>query len=362
MSGPLPQIMKKKAAQLFSKAHDFALFSEEEVNLKLTKGYLACESFAALSRESEILTLSSSMDKATELCSEFSYQCLILSIAYDLDDIETQDGGEIEDKSCTKYDQRLRVIKNYLRGAIAETKELDTSTTKEADESLIWLSLTYLVAKGDDRICIDSLTNGGFLDRMNNELKIDSSQGAADDKSKTALEHVMKIAERSLEKNMPETAFQLFAICTMKMLQYRIKTLRGAKSKSVGSIQKHMLILSRTVDEVVNIVDVVYQTLKGHSVSCKSPESLNSPYELNEVDYFTIEAHNRAVGLMHIGDYNNAERLLMIAVNLVSFSGKEVVTYGGEIRRTHRCVVDHCGVGGGILSMSQKNMLQLFQD
>ena len=56
MSGCLPQIMKRKAAQLFSKAHDFSLLSEEEESLNLTKGYLACESFAALSREFELLT------------------------------------------------------------------------------------------------------------------------------------------------------------------------------------------------------------------------------------------------------------------------------------------------------------------
>ena len=143
---------------------------------------------------------------------------MILSIAYDLDDIETQDGGDTECSVCLQHDQRLMIINNCLRGAIAETKELDKSSTKEADESLLWLSLTYLVTKGEDHNCVESLTSGGFLDRMNRDLNIHSSHELHNDKSKVALEHVMIFAERSLEKNMPETAFRLdFLQCAPRL-------------------------------------------------------------------------------------------------------------------------------------------------
>ena len=78
--------------------------------------------------------------------------------------------------------------------------------------------LTYLVTKGEDHNCIESLTSGGFIDGKNIDLNIYSSHELDNDKSKVALEHVMIFAERSLEKNMPETAFRLdFLQCAPRL-------------------------------------------------------------------------------------------------------------------------------------------------
>ena len=91
-----------------------------------------------------------------------------------------------------------------------------------------------------------------------------------------------------------------------------------------------------------------------------SSKEKNHPYSTEELDYFTIEAHNKAVRLVYIGDLPNAEKLLAIAQNLVPYCGNQVESYAGEIRRTYRSVVERKSAPRPHVSMSSESLIKLF--
>jgi len=68
-------------------AHDFALLSEEEAGTMLTKGHLARERFHGEAYASSYIDFSSDKLNATDLCSEFSAQGLLSSVANAVDGI-----------------------------------------------------------------------------------------------------------------------------------------------------------------------------------------------------------------------------------------------------------------------------------
>jgi len=73
-------------------AHDFALLSQEEAGTMLTKGHLARERFHGEAYASSYIDFSSDKLNATrtDLCSEFSDQCLLSSVANAVDGISIE--------------------------------------------------------------------------------------------------------------------------------------------------------------------------------------------------------------------------------------------------------------------------------
>ena len=84
-------------------------------------------------------------------------------------------------------------------------------------------------------------------------------------------------------------------------------------------------------------------------------------YTMDDIDYFAIEAYNRAISLLYIGDFLNAEKLLTVALNLLPHCGKEVVSHGSEIRKVYRGVIQRRNVESDGLSMMSDSMITLFE-
>ena len=148
---------------------------------------------------------------------------------------------------------------------------------------------------------------------------------------------------------------------------YQILTNNGADSSSIGFVQKKIIQLSFSAIDVVSVMENVQKTMEtsGHSNIAEENDGMNNkgkshPYTIEELDYFTIEAHNKAVSLIYIGDLSNAEKLLAIALNLVPFCGNQVESYAGEIRRTYRSVMERKGAPRPHVSMSSESLIRLF--
>ena len=122
---------------------------------------------------------------------------------------------------------------------------------------------------------------------------------------------------------------------------------------TIGLVQRNIIALSSTVEEVVKTFDSVDRTMKD--------ADLNGSYTAADIDYFVVEAHNRACSLTFIGDAPNAEKLLTVAMNLLPHASKAVESFGSAIRRTYRSVIGRKGVGGGALTLSAGDLVSLFE-
>ena len=73
-------------------------------------------------------------------------------------------------------------------------------------------------------------------------------------------------------------------------------------------------------------------------------------------DYFTIEAYNKGLNLTFLGDIANAERLLICALNLLPWCGKEVQSHTSDMNKAYQGVLNK----KNDLPASTFNVLSLF--
>lgn len=342
------------AVDMFLKAHDFALLSEEEEGELLTKGHLACEDFDGpymLPMKFDFTT----PVKSTDICSEFSAQCLVLSVTCEVNVINLQD---------KIISNRLAKSANCLIASMAEISTLNKSEVKEElERSLVWLCLHLLIALGDDSAFCFSLLDGGLLDRLQTELSGESTtierETNKNERHSLSLNHIFDVACRAESFHLLHTAGHLFSLCVGVLIRTR-KICIGKESNSVGSIQKRIIQYASGVEDVRKVFEDVDRIIKSRSTIGSDGTAYN-PYSSEDIDFFAIEAHNKAVSLIFIGDVCNAEKMLTISLNLIPFSGREVEGYSTEIRRTYRGVVEHRGIGGGsIIPYSSGEMMNLF--
>ena len=133
------------------------------------------------------------------------------------------------------------------------------------------------------------------------------------------------------------------------------------RTNTIGIVQRKIIHLASTVNEVVNTFDSVDYAMKLHAKKKDLAAGDSITYATNDIDYFVVEAHNRAVSLIFVGDITNAEKLLTVSLNLLPFGSKEVECYGTEIRRTYRGVIGRRGMGCGALTLSAGNFTTFFE-
>ncbi len=100
------------AAELFSKAHDLALYSEEECGAPLTKGHLVFEDLHSKSNKAKVVVFTLKVKlESTDICSEFSAQCLLLNVAHVLDDVNDKISLVNNSQDCLSTDQEQLLSK-----------------------------------------------------------------------------------------------------------------------------------------------------------------------------------------------------------------------------------------------------------
>lgn len=369
------------AAQFFAKAHDFALLSEEEEGARLTDGLLVCEGFDDNFPFKKALDFNQREARESDICSEFTAQCLVQSVVNVVDIVNMKCGTSCEPLS-SEFESRLSKAMARLTACLVEAKSLDHDAGNGLEKSIIWIALNLLVAMRDDVACHDSLTIGGLSKKIESELRAHSVlssstlenseanyEGSSKHFSLTPLSNTYTLACCAERNFMPETSRALLQLCINEMNRsetYHI-TIDGSKtSTSIGYLQKKVIQFASSVKDVVNVMETVQHATEGygkktpHEMETTDCTSKDAPYSTEEVDYFAIEAHNRAVRLLHISDLANAEKLLAIALNLIPFCGKQVESHSGEIRRTYRVVMERKSASLPFVSMCPESMIRLF--
>ena len=345
MTSVVPLNKKRYIAELVADylrdAHDFALLSEEEENMFLTRGHLGRESFGV--HTSGCISFFSK-EMGSDLCSEFSAQCLLSSVA-----------NVIDANNCeTSESVQTLEISKCLVAAMAELRTLEMMENAEVEAATAWLSLNVLIAMQDDESCSIALVNGGILDKLTSILNtFQNSSGAKDQFAEMPpVDQLFLLANQAQRFGMQSSAKHLYIICAEAMHKAK-RAFVIQENCTIGLVQRHIIALSSTVSEVVNTFDSVDRTMKS--------SEFTGSYTAADIDYFVVEAHNRACSLVFMGDAPNAERLLTVAMNLLPHSSKSVECFGSAIRRTYRSVIGREGIGGGALTLTVGNMISFFE-
>jgi len=280
----------------------------------------------------------------SDLCSEFSAQCLLSAVANVIDAI-----------NCEKSESIKAIeISKCLVAAMAELRTLEMMGNEEVRATTAWLSLNVLIAMRDDESCVIALTDGGLYDKLTSILNnfdyssIDKGQF----KEMPPVDQLFLLANQAQKFGMQSSAKHLFLLCGDSMSKSK-KMFVVQEDFTIGLVQRNIIALSSTVEEVVKTFDSVDRTMKD--------ADLNGSYTAADIDYFVVEAHNRACSLTFIGDAPNAEKLLTVAMNLLPHASKAVGSFGSAIRRTYRSVIGRKGVGGGALTLSAGDLVSLFE-
>lgn len=390
------------AADLFSKAHDFALFSEEEYGSSLTKGHLVCENFDGKHHKDKVFDFTSKVKlESTDICSEFSAQCLLLKVAHILDDTNDQIISSQEHNNCmdclsTDQEQVLSRTMNCLIATMGEMQVLENDINQNVTQEVVWLALTLLIVLRDDLFGSIVLNKRGLLSRLELELTDASLDDKSEMKDRTdpnPLDRLFLLIPLAENFGMNETAKTLLKLCAKHMLHNSSTTntcmtinSNGERRRtdfSLGLIQRKIIHLASRVEEVVDVFTSIGEYVKQHSNNSSSSFSVDNisdagiddnnyiqnqnqftnkyQYNRDDIDYFVIEAHNRAVSLLYIGDYMNAEKLLTVSLNLLPHCGKGVECHGTEIRKVYRGVIQRRSNNGEcFLSMASDTMISLF--
>jgi len=377
------------AAEVFSRAHDFALLTEEEEGESLSRGFLDLDLGQNTDDESILVPdfIRGRQSCACDLSSEFSAHCLLLSVANAVDNISldiatTEDISELSPSVKSKLKKSLcRLVRAKDEFNLNQTE----SAHKQHIEGLIaWLALRCLVEIGDDTACADALMNGGLIDRLiaaeprsyslddaNQENNIDhgslgGTSAQLNGDTTSLLEHIVLIAHRSESREMTVSAKHLLFFCSRNLLQSKGSTLTliDADVFSLGKIQQKILQLSSSMRDVIRVFEDVDKAAKTCVVDSDSSDDIareKKIYSTEEIDWFTIEAYNRGVNLLFLGSIACAEQLLAIALNLLPMCGEEVECHGAEMRNAYRGAVERKGgAGGNTISSSAGEMISLF--
>ena len=346
---------KRDASTLFRKAHDFALLSEEECNQGLTRGYLDGDESEYVNYKDGAATVEfgtlfapddSNDVQASELSSEFSAHCLLLSIANAVDAMyapktvtnkSDSDDSSSTEKACT--DESLPASIYQCRGefvATARQDERKREANDKMDMVLAWLALRTMVELGNDT----ALSNGleGILRKIVVAEPNDASHLylCAKRAQVNKMWDSCKILLRALSKHLVRNSMSTICISTEG------KDKGDAYTVTLGDIQKRLVQLASSVSETVQAFEDISVSEGGKSFSIYNQDSLN---------WFTIEAYNRGINLMFMGDILNAERLLAISLNLLPSCGKEVECHAGEMRLAyHRAVEKKNALRGGVVN------------
>jgi hypothetical protein len=348
-------------AYLFRCSHDFAFLSEEEKYQSLTQGNLACERFRNGTSVNYTEISLPCKTQSSDLCSEFSYQALLLSAISVAEALNQQTScGKQRHNESLEISHEIQLSIQCLNAALAElyTVGLDCNTILQGapSDTVVWIYLNLLILQNDDIKCSKALDRGGLLDILREQMHSATSSQGMD--AQEVLERLFQFASQAEANSMIASARILYSSSLELMKDIDIvshELAGGCKAISVGSLYRKLIGMSQSVHEIVSVFDTIDRTMT-HCMDTKkseddATETSSVPFSVQDVDYFIVEAHNRAITLIGIGDAKSSEKLLVVAMNLLAHCSKEVESYGSDIRRTYRNVLSKIGIGGFALSL-----------
>ena len=351
---------KQVASQLYARAHDFALLSEEEEGAKLSKGFLDCD-FGCGATDLQCPNFSrygqrDNASTASTLSSEFSAQCLIISVAHAIDDVK---GSRASNKNWAKH----CLHRLALAYAEMEVNELhDNENRDEVRPLLAHCTLRCLLELGDDDVSSSLLADGTLLkclaeknlakDIYVTDDDASSGDGSVFTDNNTArtedsvnftvklIENLYANATKAETNGLRETSKILLQSCVDQIKSGSlISDLRGLPDNfSVGEIQRKLIELGSNIQEVVEVFEDVDNSMKVVIDHTGHGDRDNLLYSKDQLDWFAVEGHNRGCQLLQLGDYHNALRLVSVSLNLLPHCSKAVSAYRAEMHSTYTSI------------------------
>lgn len=332
--------------------------------MSLTKRHLACEvDIASLGGDADKYSSLISTEKcriASDLCSEFSVQCLLLSVSRVIDSRACPN----EDRSdeITNYTRQVRqsLIRLLMAKREFSVDLAGNKTCADVTGLISRLELQCLIEIGNDALCTTFLLEDKLLSRLSqpfgtstdcagsDSIAVDSEVQSGDSSSggSTETSHqtfgassmtcfIYLYSVQAKSKNMRESEKLLLQTCVDSMVQRgasSIKTSEGSLH-TLGEIQRELICLATRIEDVTTVLDSVDSALKSFT---ETGDKKRSPcYSTSELDWFAIESYNKGLNLFLLGDMINAEKLLVIALNILPFCGAEVESFGTDMRRAY---------------------------
>jgi hypothetical protein len=353
---------KQVASQLYARAHDFALLSEEEEGTKLTKGgFLDCE-FGCGPTDLQCPIFSQCGQRgnaptASTLSSEFSAQCLILSVAHAVDDGK---GSRAINKDWAK-----RCLSRLtLAHAEMEINDLhDDENRNEVRPLLAHLTLRCLLELGDDDLSSNHLADGILLkclaaknlakdvyatedDESSGDGSFSIDNSARSDGAESTnftvklVENLYANATKAEANGLRETSKILLRSCAdqIKCCSFAVDLQGLPNHFSVGEIQRKLIELGSNIQEVVEVFEDVDTSMKVVIDDTGDGDGENLLYSKNQLNWFAVEGHNRGCQLMQLGDYQNARRLVSCSLNLLPHCSKAASAYRAEMHNTYTSI------------------------
>lgn len=251
---------------------------------------------------------STHLSSASDISSQFSAQCLLLSAAVTVDYLES---SEDDQRSSAKILHR----RTLARLAQSQQEfELNCKKNGQVSKMIALLTMRCLLGLEEDSFSFQTC-NDGLCDTL---LKLHTTAAVAAGEKFQMLKQVKMMSDSALQKRMAHTDRILTKLCS-DMLQKSGVYVVG--EISLGDLQRKMIQSAVTVEEVIGIFQEIDDLSKKEGTS----------YTPEEFAWFTVEAHNKAIQLSTIGDDARAKTFLTFAMSFVDFSTKEVRCHKSKI-------------------------------
>ena len=305
------------AADLFAASHDFILMSEEEEGAQLSKlDYdvkYEPEKFEVPSFSGDATTT------ASDISSEFSAQCLLLSAAVTADHV---------DMSKVEHGSTKSLLRRTLHRLAASQQEFELNCKKRGKISkmIALLTMRCIIGIGEDSFAFQTC-NDGLCDTL---LKLHCKYVARSEEKFEILAQMKAISDLAMQKQLTHTDRVVTKLCSDMMQKSNVfeANLGGGVVLSLGDLKRKMVLQSVSVEEAIEVFQDIDDIVKKKAGLGDGEKMM---FSAETFSWCSIEAHTRGVQLSMIGDDDKAKIFFSFALNFVEFSTKEVRSYKQEM-------------------------------
>ena len=262
---------------------------------------------------------------ASDISSEFSAQCLLVSAAVCVDYVSSsQEGGRNDRKSLLR--RSLHRIAQSQQEFELNKKQSKVST------KIATLTMRCILEIGEDSFAFQTC-NDGLSAAL---IKLHLNDISASDEEFPTLRHVKVSMTLAQQKSMTHTDRVLtkLAIEMIRATQKCVVDLGGGCLLSLGDLQRKIISTASSVDEAIGVFQEIDDIVKKGG-----KEGSDKLYSADEFSWFAIESHNRGTQLLMIGDDDNAKTFVTFALNFVKFSNKETQSYEQQMMQSFTACV-----------------------
>lgn len=249
---------------------------------------------------------SKSKSNASDISSEFSAQCLLLSAAVCVDYTSSQEG---------RSDTKSLLRRSLHRIAQSQQEFKLNKMPSSVSKTIAILTMRCVLGIGEDSFAFQTC-NDGLCAAL---LKLHHKDMYASDKDFPTLRQVKAMSDLAGVRNMVHTERSLvkLAIEMIQATQKCVVDLGGGCLLSLGDLQRKIIKSANSVDEAIMVFQEIDDVVKKAEKASHDKDSSNL-YSESEFSWFAIESHNLGTQLSMIGDDVKAKVRLSLLDQILS--------------------------------------------